>query len=185
MFDYEGLRKNLVSVVSKYLDCPVVRSNQNEAPPPYPYVSYTITTLMSENKGTYGEYEDGKARKPFTQIWSITALSGDNSESVNLSVKAREWLDHVGRDYLNGKNIIVQSVGSITNRDNFLTAEYEYRNGFDFTLWLYDEVGGMAETETYIDTVVINDEEIDMPKTVEQLNDMLQARLDGDKNGNS
>ena len=87
MFDYETLRKNLVSGFSKYLGCPVVRSNQNEAPPPYPYVSYTITTLMSENKGTYGECEDGKARKPFTQTWSITALSGDNSESVNLSVE--------------------------------------------------------------------------------------------------
>ena len=183
MFDYETLRENLVSGVSKYLACPVVRSNQNEAPPPYPYVSYTITTLMGENKGTYGEYEDGKARKPFVQIWSITALSDNDSECVTLAVKAREWLDHVGTPYLNGKDIIVQSVGGITPRDNFITTGYECRKGFDFTLWLYDEVGGISETESYIDTVVINDEEIDMPKTVEQLNDMLQARLDGDVNG--
>lgn len=170
MFDYETLRKNLVIGVSKYLGCPVIRSNQNEAPPSYPYVSYTITTLMNENKGTYGECEDGKARKPFTQIWSITVLSDNDSECVNLAVKAREWLDHVGKDYLNSKDIIVQSVGSITNRDNFLTAEYEYRKGFDFALWLYDEVRGIAEIENYIDTVVINDEAV---------------RLDGEVNGNT
>ena len=143
MFDYDGLRRAVATGLSKYLGCPVVRSNQNENPPSYPYVSYTIITLMSENKGTYGIYEEDNGvieRKPFTQTWSITIQSDNNSESINLAIKAQEWLDKVGKVYLDDNNVIVQSVGNITNRDNFLTTGYEYRNGFDVVFWLMNEI---------------------------------------------
>lgn len=185
MIDYEGIRTTIAKGLREYLGCPIIRSNQNEPSPSYPYGSYTVITLMSENKGTYGEYEDGKARKAFTQTWSITFQSDDNSESVTLACKAREWLDYVGKEYLNNNDVIIQSVGGIHNRDNFLTIEYEYRNGFDFVVWLLDEVGGVGESETYIDTVQINDEEIDMPKTIDELNDLLGQRLDGEKNSDT
>ncbi len=144
MIEYENLRKTVVMGLSKYIGCPVVRSNQNEAPPAYPYLSYTVTTLMKENKGSYGVYVDEngvqREKKPFTQIWSVTALAKNNSESVDIAVKAHEWLDYVGRMYLSDNNVIVQSIGGITNRDNFLTTEYEYRNGFDVSFWLENEV---------------------------------------------
>lgn len=153
MIDYENMRATVCNGLRAYLGCPVIRSNQNESPPPYPFLSYTITTPMSENRGTYGDYEDGARRKPVTQIWSITSLSDDNSESVTLAVKAREWLDCFGTTYLSDSGVIVQSVGGITNRDNFLTAEYEYRNGFDCVFWLYDTVENTAEEDGYIETV--------------------------------
>lgn len=140
MIDYKNLRVTVATGLKKYLKCPVVKGNQNKEPPAYPYLSYNITTLMTANNGTYGEYDDGKARKPVTCIWSITAQSDDHIESVTLANKAREWLDYVGTVYLNDNNVIVQSVGNVTNRDNILTAEYEYKNGFDCTFWLFDEV---------------------------------------------
>lgn len=155
MIDYDGIRVGVAKGLKDYLGCPVIRSNQNTAPPKYPYLSYTITTLVSQNNGTYGVYEDGTERKPFTQTWSISALSDDNAESVSLACKAREWLDRVGTAYLNDKGVIVQSVGGVTNRDNFLTAEYEYRNGFDVFFWLMDEVSGTAEQDGYIETAEI------------------------------
>lgn len=149
MIDYEKLRETVATGLSKYLGCPVVRSNQNESPPDYPYLSYTVTALIKENKGTYGIYVDENGaqteRKPFVQTWSVTALSNNNAESVVLAVKAHEWLDYVGRVYLSDNDVIVQSVGGITNRDNFLTTEYEYRNGFDVTFWLMNEVKNTSE----------------------------------------
>ena len=151
MIEYEKLRETVVAGLREYLGCPVVRSNQNEAPPNYPYVSYTITTLLSQNKGTYGVYADGKARKPFTQTWSITIQSKNNVESVTLANKAQEWLDYVGRVYLSDNGVTVQSVGSITNRDNFLTVGYEYRNGFDVVFWLFNEVDNT--NKEFIETV--------------------------------
>ena len=167
MIDYEKMRVTVVKGLRAYLDCPVIRSNQTAELPPYPYISYTVTTLMSANRGTYGEWDDGIARKQVTTTWSITALSDDNAESVALAMKAREWLELGGQTYMNDNKVIVQSVGAITNRDNILTYGYEYRNGFDCVFWCHDEVK-MPETEE-IKEVVLGDD----------INDRLEARLDG------
>ena len=150
MIPYENMRTIVCRGLKEYLDCPIVRANQDETPPKYPYVTYTVTRLLSENNGTYGVYEDGTERKPYTQTWSISALSDDNSESVALAIKAREWLDRVGNLYLADNDVIVQSVGGITNRDNYLTAGYEYRNGFDCVFWLFDTLENVDEG--YIET---------------------------------
>ena len=180
MFDYENIRTVIVKGLKKYLNCPVIRSNQSAEPPPYPYVSYTITTLMSANNGTYGEYEDGIDRKSFTQTWSISALSNDNTESVMLAVKAREWLDRVGAVYLRDNNVIVQSIGSITNRDNILTVDYEYKNGFDVVFWLFDEVTGTTESEEIIKEISLNNSDTIEAEDADELNELLEQRLDGE-----
>lgn len=131
MMGLEQMRKTVAAGLSKYLGCPVIRSNQNAEPPSYPYVSYTLLTPGGENKGTYGEYDDGTVAKDFTAVMSFTALSNDSTESVELAVGAREWLDYAGSVHLDDNDVIVQSVGNVTNRDNILSVGFEYRNGFD------------------------------------------------------
>lgn len=140
MIDYEKLYKTVAKGLKDYLGCPVIKQNQNKKRPDYPFLSYTIITPMSENKGTYSQYQDGTERKSYTQTWSISSFSDDSEESLILACKAREWLDNVGTLYMNDNDVIVQSVGSVTNRDTFLTTDYEYRNGFDVVFWLYDTV---------------------------------------------
>lgn len=167
MIDYENMRKTVAKGLKEYLKVPVIRNNQNSEPPPYPFVGYTVTTLMSENKGTYGEYDDGKARKPVITTMSITAYSKDNIESVDLANKAREWLDYFGTTYLNDNGVIVQSVGSVTNRDNVLTIGYECRNGFDCFFWGFDVVD------------IPQDEEIETINFDEDINKKLEKRLSG------
>ncbi len=178
MIDFENMRTIIAKGLKQYLNCPVIRSNQNEEPPAYPFVSYTVTTLINENKGTYGEYEDGTDRKPFTQTWSITIQSDKNSESVELAVKAKEWFERAGTVYLNDNNIIVQSVGGITNRDNILTVEYEYRNGFDVVFWLLNEIDNPAEETGYIETVQLGEnkyiEKQDTEEIIEDLEDTVE-----------
>lgn len=156
MIDYENMRTTIVKGLKEFLKCPVIRSNQNAEPPAYPFISYTITTLQSENKGTWQEYEQGIDRQAVTQTWSITILSDDNNESVLLANKAKAWLTRLGTLYLNDNQVIVQSAGNITNRDNILTSEYEYKNGFDVVFWLYDEVENTQRTTNYIKTVKYN-----------------------------
>ena len=152
MIDYKKLRTTVVSGLKEYLKCPVIRNNQNAEPPAYPYVSYTITTPVGANRGTHGIYDDGKARKLVTCIMSITAQSDDDIECITLANKAHDWLDYVGAVYMDDNDIVVQSVGNITNRDNVITAEYEYKKGFDCTFSLFDEVeipdNGTIETLT-------------------------------------
>lgn len=156
MIDYDNMRATVVKGLKKFLECPVIRSNQNAEPPAYPYISYTITMLQSENKGTWQEYEQGIDRQAVTQTWSISALSDDNNESVVLANKARAWLTRLGTSYLNEHKVIVQSAGNITNRDNILTSEYEYKNGFDVVFWLYDEVENTTRTTNYIENIEHN-----------------------------
>lgn len=180
MIDFEKHREIVAKGLKKYLGCPVIQSNQNAKLPKYPFVSYTITTLMNENGGTYGVYEDGAERKPFTQIWSISALSDKSDESLSLACKAREWLDRAGNTYLTDNGVIVQSVGSITNRDNVLSVEYEYRNGFDVAFVLFDTIEGMADTDEYIDTADIGGINVKTPPTDEELFNKLAKRLDGE-----
>lgn len=151
----EGLRKTVVSGLSKHLGVPVIRSSQNAPPPDYPYVSYTVTTLESANNGTWGEYEDGTDRIPVTQTWSITVQSDNDMESVTLASKAREFLCHTGTCYLNDNNVIVQSVTNITNRDSLISIEYEYRNGFDAVFWMMNEEENPIEKIGIIDKLTL------------------------------
>lgn len=152
MTDYDKMREVVTSGLNKYVNCPVIRLNQAKEPPPYDYLGYTITTLASENKGTYGKYEDGTERKSLTQIWSISAFSDKDTNSALLAMKAREWFDNVGTTYLNDNGVIVQSVGSITNRDNILSVGYEYRKGFDVVFVIEDIVDNATEDSGEIDT---------------------------------
>ena len=168
MIDYEGLYKTVAKGLKDYVGCPVIRSNQNEPLPSYPYISYTITIPKSEKQGTYGVYPDGKHRKQVTQTWSITANSEDNAESVILACKASEWLDHIGTTYLNDNNVYVQRVGGITNRDNLITTDFEYRNGFDVVFSLFDVVDNPIEQIGVIETVDL-DGGIGKPPTTEEL----------------
>lgn len=137
-----GKQRTIVtSGLKKYLGCNVVRTNQTAEIPKFPYLGYNIITLASENRGTYGEYADGKARKPVLQTYSYTAHSDNYEEAVELANKARSWLDYVGTQYLNDNDVIVQSVGNVTDRSNLLTQEYDYAYGFDCFFWMYDEIG--------------------------------------------
>ena len=160
MINFEDTRMCLATGLRKYLDCIVVRTNQNEEPPPLPYMSYSITTFMNENRGTYGRWDDGKLRKPFIQTYSFSAHSTDYIEAASIANKARTWLDTVGTVYLSDHNIIVQSVGSVTDRSSLLTVGYMYTYGFDCYLWLYDEVEDPVEDTGTIDEIdfeAIND----------------------------
>jgi hypothetical protein len=158
MIDFNNMRQAIVKGLSAYLDCPVIRSNQNAPLPPYPFISYTITTVMNENKGTYGEYEDGTARKSFTQTWSISASSDDNSVSVELATKARAWFDFAGTLYFDDNDIVVQSVGGVTNRDNVLSVDYEYKNGFDVFFTIEDVINIDYEQIGWIEKATISRE---------------------------
>lgn len=156
LIDVDKLKQVVVSGLKEYLGCEVIRTNQNAEPPAYPYVSYTITTLASANNGTYEEYTDGTTRKQLKQTWSITAQSNNESESVNLALKAREWLDYAGRVYLKDNGVTVQSVTNVTNRDNILTVEYEYKNGFDVFFFVSDETENNISKSGIVETVELN-----------------------------
>lgn len=174
MIDFDSIRRLIVKGLKDYLKIAVIRSNQAGTPPPYPYLSYTITSPSSQNKGSYGVYSDGLRRKPITQGLSFTIQSDDAIKVMELALKAKDWFEYYGNPYFDEHDIIVQSVSGIANRDNLLTIEYEYRLGFDVVLWLLNEVDSNDETTGVIETVDLSGIEIESPSTVDELNEMLE-----------
>lgn len=141
MLNNEHQREIVVTGLREYLQKPVVRTNVTSDIPDDSYLGYNIITLASENNGTYAEWEeDNKARKPVLQTWSFKSHSSDYAEAVEIANSARNWLDYVGKEYLNDNDVIVQSVGNVTDRSNLLSIEYDYSYGFDCVFWMYDEI---------------------------------------------
>ena len=161
MIDYKQMRTIVNGGLSKYLGIPVIRGNQSVAAPAYPYMITNVTTIASENNGTWQEHEDGKDRKLVRSIWSVTSLSDDWDESVANAIKARDWIEHLGRSILAENGIMVQSTTAITNRDNVLTIEYERLNGFDVIFYVYDVLDNPSATYGTIDSADIAQERIE------------------------
>ena len=177
MVKTENIRSTVVKNLKEYLGCPIVRANQTAKMPAMPYGRYTITTLATANNGTYGEYEDGKARKPIKQIWSLTFEADNYEDAVNYANKARSWFEYTGTTVLNDNDVIVESVGMIGDRSNLLTIGYQYSYGFDVTFWAYDELE-MPEAEI-IESVGLNGVEVETPPSLDEMNALLEKRLDG------
>ena len=188
MVNTDNICLTVVKNLKKYLGIPIVESNQNAKMPKMPYGRYTITTPATANNGTYGEYEDGKARKPVKQIWSLTFEAKTNEEALRLANKARNWFEYVGRTVLNDNDVIVEAVGAIGDRGNLLTIDYQYAHGFDVTFWAFDEIGEEeSATNEIIELVDLNGIEVEAQTTAEELNERLEKRLDGEvvDNGNT
>lgn len=150
MIDLNNIREVIAAALTECLGIKVIRSNTTSPLPKYPFASYTIRTLLQNQTGTWGEYDDGKDRIPASQVWSITIQAKDSAGSMDLTLKAYDFFCHTGRQILKDKNIVVSSVSEITNRDNLLTVGYEYKNGFDVSFSFMNETDNTIENTGYI-----------------------------------
>ena len=158
MIPYKHIRKIVVKGLKEYLKCPFIRYGQDGEPPAYPYGGFKVLTDTLQNNGTYGECQDGIARKPVKHSWSITFQSENEEEAYTLACKAKEWLDYVGTTYLSDNNVTVQSTTSIVPRDNLLTTNYEYKRGFDVFFSCYDEITSNSVTGETIEKITFNED---------------------------
>ena len=90
------------------------------------------------------------------QTWSFTIQSDNNNEALNLTLKARDYFDLIGRGALAEQGFIVQTVGGVNNRDNLITIEYEYRHGFDVNFYMLNELKRDQETVDDIELIYLN-----------------------------
>lgn len=140
-------------LASKGFKCPVIMANQTAPTPEGDYMSYTVTSPVVSDAAHYSVAEDGTRYKSMDQIWSFTVQSADDIRAINIALLAYDWFALTGNTYLSDNGIIALNVGNITNRDNLISIEYEYRRGFDVTLSLLHtldkadcETAGIIET---------------------------------------
>lgn len=154
MINLENIRAVIVKGLREYIRVEIIRSSTVNRLPKLPFCSYTITSLLDNQKGTWGRYEDFTDRMPTTQAWSITLNSADFGECTNLALAAHDYFSKAGVNHLKNNGIVVKSVGAIVPRDNFLSVDYEYRQGFDVSFGLMNELS--YENETKADDIEIN-----------------------------
>ena len=68
--------------------------------------------------------------------------------------------------YLRNNGVVAQSVTSVTNRDNILTVEYEYKNGFDVVFYLYDETNNVISKDDIVEDIVLAGKNLNGQSTV-------------------
>lgn len=181
MINYRQIETIIVEGLKAHLGCEVIMANQHSPAPDYPYVTYTAMTPKVANNGTFGEWEDGVKRKEVQQIWSFTVQAESDTESKVLALSASDYFGEIGFLYLSDNGIAVQLLGNITCRDNLITIGYEYRNGFDVTFAIADEIEKNENDENAVaikGITLVNGKEL--TSDIDDLNAMLEKRLDGD-----
>lgn len=158
MIDQKQINKVMINALKEVCGCEVIRANQSAMLPDYPFVSYNIVNPLISKNRSYAEYAD-RREKEITQVWSITVQSDTDAEALVIVMTARDWLEETGFLVLQDAGIAVRKVGEITNRDNLISIDYEYRKGFDFTLALINRIEiAREELENYIEMAELKGE---------------------------
>lgn len=160
----------IINGIQEYINCPVILANQHAPIPAYPYVSFTVTTPVVINKGSYGTEYDGVFYKPVKQVWSFTVQSDYTDQCMEIALKLHDWFSLVGITYLQDNEIVIERLENIGNRDNLITIQYEYRRGFDVTFVLMDEITHDFET---IETIDINGNEVANSDDINTIDELL------------
>jgi hypothetical protein len=186
MINHRGNEIVIVESLKDYLStefrpCEVVRQNQVAEVPPYPYVSYTVTTPVSARGGTYSVAEDGRRYKKIEQTWSFMVQSDDQDEALNLALEMYDFFALTGLTKLADNGIVVDRLRDVTTRDSMITIQYEYRCGLDVTFGLLHEITNEGRnTFDVIETMKLGDASTEKALTPDELSELLAKRLDGE-----
>ena len=159
VIDYAAIRSAIVRPLSVALGIPVIMGDQTGKMPPYPFVTYKMTSPYLETSvhGTEGvvDVEGGIRRtqeKQVEVVFSFTVHSRDADDAYQRCYALIEFFDFTGRDALRGAGITVVEITNAQNRDVFLTVEYERRVGCDVR---FRVVARSEMDEVYIETAEI------------------------------
>ena len=170
MIDQKQIESVIIPKLQEYLGCPVILANQHSPSPKYPYVSFTVANLIQTNNGTYGTETYGEFYKPVRQSWSFTVQSDNDDQCNEITLKLYDWFSLVGVTYLADNEISIERLENISNRDNLITIQYEYRRGFDVILVLMDKITHEFET---IETVELDKRNISGDDLIEVIDELL------------
>jgi len=132
-FDYTTVTSALIKAIKDGTGYPLIADNSAGNPPTYPYCSYTITSPKIDIERDY----EGAI---FELVVSLTWHGTSSSVGVlNLAKKAESYLkSSQGRSFLEKQGIVVVSTMNFSQRDNFISIDYERTAGFDVQLRVRD-----------------------------------------------
>lgn len=138
----------LCNKIKEITGCVVIKSNISGHTPDYPYISFTVTS-RGGNSGRYG-CTGSTYRKQVKVRYSWTVQSNSDSQAETIADTLHDWFELTGYQFFRDNGIGIASVEDITNRDNLITIQYEYRKGFD------TEFNVMHEIDASTDEIIEN-----------------------------
>lgn len=146
-FDYTNVTRALINGVKDATGNLLIAANTSGQAPPFPYCTYTIT---SPKIAIQHEYENAE----FEIVVSLTWHDATQVGVLNLAKKMESYFTSTaGRQTLANEGIVLADVLNFSERDNFLSIDYERLAGVDLRLRVRDaytdEVGA-------IDSIRIN-----------------------------
>ncbi|WP_313893858.1 LIC_12616 family protein [Psychrobacillus sp.] len=155
MIKYDDIWIPLQRGLSAYTGIQVIQAESVGKQPKYPFFSIKKTTI-GQNVGHVAESLMGNVKtieQDVESVFSITCNAVTIEDAEDYTHKARAYFLGRGHIELSDANITVVDVLNATNRDVFLTVDYERRCGFDIRL----RVRGQATYEIeVIENVIIN-----------------------------
>ncbi|TQR21799.1 LIC_12616 family protein [Psychrobacillus vulpis] len=136
MINYDDIWIPLQNGLSSYTGIHVIQAEGTGKQPSYPFFSIKKTTNgASVGQITESITDNIKTIEQDTEmIFSITCNAATIEDADNYANKARAYFLGKGHIDLSDENITVVDVLNATNRDVFLTIDYERRCGFDLRL---------------------------------------------------
>lgn len=137
MIRYDDIWIPLQNGLSRYLKIEVIQAEGLGKRPKYPFVTMkkiTNAIIIGQPTSKIGVEEEMILEQDIEMVFSLTVNANSIEDADDYAMKARSYLEGFGYYELQDKNITVVEVLPSTNRDVFLTVDYERRVGFDIRL---------------------------------------------------
>lgn len=137
MIQYDDIWIPLQNGLSRYLGIEVIQAEGLGKKPEYPFVTMkkiTNAIPIGQSVSKMNLEEKMILEQDIEMVFSLTVNANTIENADDYAMKARSYVEGLGYYELQDHNITVVDVLPSTNRDVFMTVDYERRVGFDVRL---------------------------------------------------
>lgn len=143
-----SVRNPIIKGLKQGTGITTILAEQSDKQPPYPFIGIKFTTpfIVIGQAASYTDERNEVIEQDGEMVISITSYDKTIDGSFNNAFKALEWFKTSGKLELQDAGIVVVKTENMTNRDTFITIDYERRNGFDVRLRIRAKSSKSIET---------------------------------------
>lgn len=139
-------RNTIIKMLHEHMGIPVIAGNNTQNRKEYPFVDYSIITLVQFDgqgneviEGLELDIKNTLELQPKLSI-SFNAYSRNETEAYETAKMVSNYFRHIGHDELGWSGVVVVDVMDIMNRTILEVDKYEFRYGLDVMFRFRDDI---------------------------------------------